>query len=45
METTGRLPPCFFISVASKELKYSANPLDATHARWLGSVASKGFRS
>src|SRR5216684_5353017 len=39
------LRPGFFDPVASKELKYCASPLDATHTRWYGSVASKGLRS
>src|SRR5260370_28380842 len=38
-------PPSFFVSVASKELKYCVTPLFATHTRWPGSVASKGLRS
>src|SRR5260370_13473310 len=33
----------FFVSVASKELRYCASSLFATHTRWLRSVASKGL--
>ncbi len=36
--------PVFFVSVASKRLKYCASPLSATHTRWAINVASKGFR-
>src|SRR5258707_8570090 len=35
--------PLFFVSVASKGLTISLNPLDATHTRVPGSVASKGL--
>src|SRR5260370_20264845 len=35
----------FFVSVASKGLKYCASPLFATHGRWSASVASKGVIS
>src|SRR5712664_185065 len=37
-------PPMFFVSVASKGLRYCASSLFATHRRGLRSVASKGLR-
>src|SRR6266849_2718656 len=35
--------PMFFVSVASKRLRYCASPLFATHTRGSRSVASKGL--
>jgi hypothetical protein len=37
--------PLFFVSVASKGVRFSVSPLDATLVRWLVSVAFKGLAS
>jgi hypothetical protein len=40
----GGLPPVFFVSVASKGVRFPVSPLDATLAGWFVSVAFKWVR-